>query len=338
MTLIRHQDLVLAGDIGGTKTNLGLFFMGKRRPTAVLVETFPSREAPNLEYIIDLFLEKHQVSISSACFGIAGPVQNGRCKTTNLPWEVAETSIKRRFKWRHVRLINDLAATALSVPLLNSREVTSLNNIRSLSGQNIGLVAPGTGLGIALLIWAGKGYIPVPSEGGHVDFGPNNEPEVELWRHLRKRLGHVSIERIVSGPGLVDIYSWLKASGPYKEPAWLAKNMATADPARAITEAAMEKKQPLCKKALNLFISVFGAVAGNLALTGLTTGGIYLGGGISPKVLPKSNEHLFMKAFTNKGRFKGLLERMPVRLILNERAALIGAAHCAFRSDIRLLE
>jgi glucokinase len=330
MTSTNNETIVLAGDIGGTKTNLGLFLKGKRRPLLKVIETYASQEAPNLEHVIDTFLKRHKVTIASGCFGVAGPVLQGRCKITNLPWEVSEAQIKRRFRWDHVHLINDLAATAVAIPLLNSREFLSLNNARARKGENIALVAPGTGLGQALLIFRDGKYIPVPSEGGHVDFSPNNDAEVTLWRYLHERYGHVSIERVVSGLGLRNIYSWMKDSGQYSEPEWLRKRLRDMDPARAISEAAINDKEPLCVATLDMFVSTFGAVSGNLALTGMTTGGVYLGGGISPKILPKLKEGIFMKAFRDKGRFGGILEKIPVRVILNDRVALLGAGHLAF--------
>ncbi len=331
MTPLKDGNFVLAGDVGGTKTNLGLFQMEKTRPSPKEMESYSSREAPNLERIIGRFLDKHKVTIASACFGVAGPVQGGRSKTTNLPWTISESSIKKRFKWNRVILINDLTATAYAIPLLSNKELHALNKAKARKGENLGLIAPGTGLGMALLIWFGDKYVPVPSEGGHADFGPNDLMEAELWEYLYKRWGHVSVERVLSGAGLFNIYSWLRDSGRHHEAEWLAKKMKAIDPARAISEAAMDRKDPLSEQALDIFVSIFGSVAGNLALTGMTTGGVYLGGGIPPKILPKLDEDTFMQAFTNKGRFKDLLERIPVRVILNDRAALLGAAHCAFK-------
>jgi glucokinase len=330
----KNKIFVLAGDIGGTKTNLGLFQMGKTRPRPKVMETYSSRDAPNLEHIIGRFLDKHEVALNSACFGVAGPVQAGRSKTTNLPWTISENRIRKRFKWDHVRLVNDLTATAYAIPLLNNRELHALNNAKARKWQNLGLVAPGTGLGMALLIWLENKYIPVASEGGHADFGPNDLMEAELWEYLYERWDHVSAERVLSGSGLLNIYSWLRDSGRHPEPAWLAKKIKEMDPARAINEAAMDRKDPLCEEALDVFVSIFGSVAGNVALTGMTTGGVYLGGGIPPKILPKLDEAVFMQAFTNKGRFKDLLEGVPVRVILNDKAALLGAAHCAFEMPI----
>lgn len=329
--MTRHQNngVALAGDIGGTKTNLGIFLKGKRRPLMKAMETYSSREAPNLESLIEKFLEKHRAPIASACFGIAGPVVNGKCKTTNLAWTVSETRIKKLFGWRRVRLINDLTATALAIPHLKPGELFALNRANVRKDLNRGLIAPGTGLGEALLISHEGRTITVSSEGGHVDFSPNNKDEVQLWHYLHKRFGHVSIERVLSGPGLFNIYSFLKNSGRFKEPAWLATKIKKEDPASVITEAAMHNKSPLCVKSLKMYISIFGAVSGNLALTGLTMGGIYLGGGMAPKILHKLKEGIFMNAFTDKGRFEGFMKRIPVRVILNERTAIMGAACCA---------
>jgi glucokinase len=231
-------------------------------------------------------------------------------------------------------LINDLTATAYAIPLLTGAELHPLNEAKAKKGQNLGLVAPGTGLGMALLIWVKDKYIPVASEGGHADFGPNDLMEAELWEYLYERWDHVSAERILSGSGLFNIYSWLRDSGRYPEPAWLAKEIREKDPARAISEGAMDRKDPLCEEALDIFVSVLGAVSGNLALTGMITGGVYLGGGIPPKILPKLDEAAFMRAFTNKGRFKGFLEKIPVHVILNDKAALLGAAYGAFQTQI----
>jgi glucokinase len=328
-----HKGLILAGDIGGTKTNLGLFVRGKRRPLMRVMETYPSRQSPGLERIISRFLEEHPATVSAACFGVAGPVQNGRCRTTNLPWDVSELRIRNRFKWPHVLLINDLTAAARAVPLLNRKELFSLNRAKARKGRNIALVAPGTGLGQALLVGQGGHSLPVSSEGGHADFAPTGKREAQLWEYLRGRFGHVSLERVLSGPGLLNIYAWLKASGQYKEPPRLARLLRTMDPAGVISDAAIHGRSRICSESLNMFISILGAASGNLALTAMTTGGVYLGGGIAPRILPKLKEGLFMKAFTAKGRFTGLMKKIPVRVILNDKAALLGAAHRAFEAS-----
>lgn len=321
--------MVLAGDIGGTKTNLGLYIEGNGRPLLKNFETYSSGDAPDLGTIVAEFLENHPVSVRSACFGIAGPVIKGESRTTNLPWHVSESRLKGRFKWPGVRLINDLTAAARAVPLLKGRDLVTLNRARAGKGGNIALIAPGTGLGQALLIDGGDRWLPVPSEGGHVEFAPRSEDEISFWRYLRKRFGHVSIERVLSGPGLVNIYCWLRESGGYKEPRCLAGLLEERDPARIISETALKGRSRLCAVSLNMFATILGAVCGNVALACMATGGVYLGGGIPPKILPVLKEGPFMKAFTDKGRFGEFMTRIPVRVIMNERAALLGAARCA---------
>jgi glucokinase len=327
-----NETLVLAGDIGGTKTNLGLYVRKKGRLSAVAIESYPSREAPHVEPIIKEFLSTHPGFVASACFGIAGPVVNGRCKTTNLPWDVSEHRLKKGFGWEKVRLVNDLTATALSIPLLGTREMSALNRGRPQKGGNLALVAPGTGLGQGLVVFHQGRPVPVSSEGGHVDFAPTSEDHVSLWRFLREKHGHVSVERIVSGPGLVEVYAWTKDFRRVREPGWLKERLQKEDPAKVITDCALEERNGLCAEALEHFTRILGAVAGNLALTGLATGGVYLGGGIPPKILPALKSGVFMKAFTDKGRFGNLLKKIPVRVILNERAAMLGAAECAFQA------
>jgi len=331
MGKLENKPFVLAGDIGGTKTNMGLFQKGKSRPILKHFEIYSSREAANLEEIIQQFQKKYAITVVCAAFGIAGPVFDGRCKTTNLPWEVSEDRIKKRFGWPCVSLINDLAATALAIPMLSNKEVFLLNRAISRKMKNIALIAPGTGLGKALIIFQNGNYVPLSSEGGHADFAPNSDIEIDLWKHLHKRFGHVSVERVLSGPGLFNIYSWLKDSGRYREASWIAQKIKEDDPARVITEAGLDGKDSLCVEALKMFVSILGAVSGNLALTGMTTGGVYLGGGIPPKILPILKKGLFMNAFKAKGRFSDMLEKIPVKVILNDRAALMGAATHAFK-------
>lgn len=321
--------IVLAGDIGGTKTNLGLFVNGKARPLPKVVKTYSNRDAKNLTEILVKFIHHHPARIDGACFGIAGPVVNGRSKATNLPWTVSEEQLRRRFNCPNVRVINDLVATAHAIPILQSRDLYAFNKIRIRKGQTMGLVAPGTGLGQALLVFHKGHYFPIASEGGHVDFAPNSAQQVSLWEYLHRKYGHVSAERVASGHGLVNIYKWLKNSRNYSEPTWLSDKMKSMDPARVISETALDKKNRLCMKTLALFASILGAAAGNLALTGLTTGGMYLGGGISPKIFPKMDPKGFMQSFVRKGRFRHVLEKIPVRVILNDKAALLGAASYA---------
>ncbi|MFW6333084.1 MAG: glucokinase [Thermodesulfobacteriota bacterium] len=329
------EEKMLAGDIGGTKTAVGIFTRTGDRPEASVIETFDSRKADGLESIIDRFLQNHsdevgKENLHAACFGVAGPVDQGRCKATNLPWVISEGSIQDRFGWEKVRLINDLTAVGYGVPLLTEEETQELNAGEPRKKGSLGLIAPGTGLGMSLLVWCGEGYMPLASEGGHVDFSPNDPEDVSLWAYLREKFGHVSPERIVSGMGLINIYEWLKSTGGYEEPDWLRKKMGEGDPARIISETAIAGKAPICEKALDRFMMVFGAVAGDLALIGMTRGGMYLGGGIPAKILPKFEEQTFMRSFTAKGRFEELMTRIPVYIILNHQIGLMGAAERGF--------
>ena len=332
MNKVVREEYILAGDIGGTKTNLGIFINGKRRPVLKYSNSYISSKYKGLEDIIDLFLSEKQLKVSRACFGVAGPVENGRCKTTNLPWEVYDSKIEKTFEMKKVRLVNDLSAMAASVPCLKGSEVFVLNAVKPEKNGNISLTAPGTGLGQALLVYCEGDYITVPSEGGHADFAPGNKLEAGLLNYLWEEYRHVSIERIVSGTGMLNIYNYLKFNEKFKEPAWLARKMNNEDPAKVINETAREKGQKLCLNTVDTFISILGAVAGNLALTGLTKGGVYLGGGIPPKMLWRFKEEIFMKSFLNKGRFSGLMKKIPVKIILNDNAALLGAAIEAFKS------
>ena len=325
---------ILAGDIGGTKTNLGVFARGKRRPLLKSFESYPSRQYRDIESIIDLFLTKYHLDVQYACFGIAGPVNNGTCRVTNLPWEVRETRLKDRFKFKQVKLINDLTATSYAIPLLTKNEVHALNKGSRQRDGNLAIIAPGTGFGEALVVRENGSFIPVPSEGGHVDFAPNNEKEIELWRYLKKKYRHVSLERILTGQGLAEIYAFLTSSGRNESDSRILIEMKNTDPAKVISELAIKEDVKSCKAALDMFISILGGAAGNLALTGMTKGGVYLGGGIPPKILPKLKEATFFSSFIDKGRFKGLLVNMPVYVILNDTAALLGAASRASKFPI----
>jgi glucokinase len=339
MTLSSSCDhYVLAGDIGGTKTNLGLFTRGKRRPLLKFHETYPSRQYSSLESIIALFLAKYPVNIKSACFGMPGPIHNGAVRVTNLTWKTSESRIRGRFKFKKVRLINDLTATSLAIPFLNKKELHTLNKGSRQKDGNLAILAPGTGIGETLVVCESGSFIPVPSEGGHVDFAPNNEKEVELLRYLKKKYGHVSLERILTGPGLADIYAFLTSRRKDKDDRRILIEIKKADPAMIISQAAIKGEAKSCKAALDMFVSILGAAAGNLALVGMTKGGVYLGGGIPPKILPKLKDGAFISSFTDKGRFKGLLEKIPVHVILNDTAALLGAASKAFEASDTIMK
>jgi glucokinase len=323
------QEAVLAGDIGGTKTTLGIFSQGSRRPVSRLIRTFESSSFGGLEELLKKFLDFYQGPVRAACFGIAGPVVNGRCMTTNLPWKVSESRISKLLGWPRVKLVNDLAATANAVPFLSSRELHSLNRARSAPETPIAVVAPGTGLGMAFLIPCGKEMLAVSSEGGHMDFSPLMEEHCFLWRELKDRFGHVSIERVACGPGLVDLYRWLRKQSGLTEPEWLRAALSAGDPAEVVSMAGMERRDQVCREAMKQFVRILGAVCGNAALLLVARGGVYLGGGIPPKILSFLEEGGFMEAFLDKGRFSDLLKRIPVRVILNSRSALLGAASVA---------
>jgi glucokinase len=323
--------MLLAGDIGGTKTNLAVF-APEDGPRAPLAEaTFPSADYPSLEALVHEFLSRVDLKVGRASFGVAGPVAAGRTTITNLPWVMEETQLQETLNLSSVRLLNDLDAIAHAVPFLESDDLHTLNIGQPAPGGAMAVVAPGTGLGEAFLTWDGSRYRPHASEGGHTDFAPTNLFETKLLRYLWEGSGleHVSYERVCSGRGLPNIYAYLKDSGYAEEPSWLAEQLAAAgDPTPTIVNIALGGERPceLCVATLNAFVSILGAEAGNLALKVLSTGGVYLGGGIPPRILPALEQERFMEAFRRKGRMSGLLARMPVHVILNPKVALLGAA------------
>lgn len=348
--------MILAGDIGGTKTNLALYDWTGERVEPVRLESFHSADYKSLEEILEEFvrppapptpleeLEASQaedggdrpappqpepVALGAACFGVAGPVIDNHCHTTNLPWVVDGPTIAKRFDIPRVQLLNDLEATAYGVLMLRPDEVEVLNQgTPPRKRQALALIAAGTGLGEAILFWDGKSYRPMPSEGGHTDFAPNNDNEIELLRYLRSQYLHVSYERVLSGPGLQAVYEYLRDTKK-NEPTWLAEKVKAGNPAAEIAEAGLKGQAEIAKQALDLFASIYGAEAGNLALKALSLDGVYIGGGIAPKLIAKLKDGTFMKAFTNKGRYKRLLSNMPVKVVMNQHAALLGAASVA---------
>jgi glucokinase len=322
--------MILAGDIGGTNTRLAFFDAAGGRLQLIAVNVFPSRQRSGLDEIVAEFVAANKnLHPEAACFGIAGPVRNGRVSASNLPWIVESKRLADGLKLKEALLINDLEANAWGIPALAPGDVVSLNRIEGNPTGNQAIIAAGTGLGEAGMYWDGKQHHIFASEGGHGDFAPRNALEIDLLRYLEGRFGHVSYERIVSGPGLVNVYHFLRDTGRGKEPAWLTEEMAHSDPGAAISKAAIGGKCPLSEQAVDLFVSIYGAEAGNLALKLMSLGGVYLGGGIAPKLLTKLSGPLFMQAFVGKGRMQSLLESIPVKVITNDKAALLGAARCA---------
>lgn len=327
------RSLILAGDIGGTKTVLALYEKVSGRLRPVRQQTYQSGDFLRFQPMLRQFLAGERPgAVRTICIGAAGPIRNGRCKTTNLPWELDERSLARGSGVKTARLFNDLEAMAYGMLFLPKRDWVTLNpgSPGRMKGH-IAVIAAGTGLGQALLFWNGKEYQPIASEGGHVEFGPQSEREVELLRYLRAEYGHVSYERVLSGPGLYNIYRFLRDTGFAPEPDWLREKMKGIDPAPVITEIGLSGGDALCTEALNIFVSIYGAEAGNLALKGLTLGGVCIGGGIAPQILDKLREGAFMQRFLDKGRYTEILSEIPVRVSLNRRTALLGAAHLGLR-------
>jgi len=319
---------VLAGDIGGTNTRLALFRITHPHFHRIMEKTFKSRDYQGFEGVLREFL-KGKREIKAACFGVAGPVIEGKVTATNLPWHVDCELLQKELSLERLTLINDLVANAYGISVLKKADYTILNPGKVKKGNAV-LISSGTGLGEAILFWNGKQHIPSASEGGHVEFGPRNELEMKLFQYLFNRFGHVSYERVLSGTGLGHIYQFLRDSRRFgREPKWLSREMKQEDPAAVISKTAELKRSRLCGKALDMFASIYGAAAGNLALQVMAVGGVYVGGGIAPKIIWKLKDGTFMEAFKNKGRLSEIVAHFPVKVIINDRAALLGAAYHA---------
>jgi glucokinase len=319
--------MILAGDIGGTNARLAYFDVIKGKFSLVSVTIFPSRNFSSLDEIAAKFVDTMGITPDVACFGIAGPVLNGRVETSNLPWVIEASKLSREIGVKNVSLINDLEATGWGISTLDEKDIVTLNAGTGVVG-NQAVIAAGTGLGEAGLHWDGSQHHVFACEGGHTDFAPRNELEMDLLHYLTAQFGHVSYERVLSGPGLVNIFHFLRDTGRGSEPKWLTDEMHETEPAAAISRAAMEGKCSLCEQTVDIFVSIYGAEAGNLGLKMLATGGVFLAGGIAPKLLSKLAEPFFMQAFLDKGRMRPLLEAMPVHVITNDKIALLGAAQC----------
>lgn len=331
--------MILAGDIGGTKTNVAIFETENHNgnPTVVVQRSFPSAEYESLEAILEEFTGEHKLDVTGACFGVAGPVVDDCVETPNLAWRVCARTLAEKLRIERVKLINDLEATAGGIESLQASQLRTLNEGDASRGGNLALIAAGTGLGMAgVIVHEGKRRL-LASEGGHADFAPRTEAETELLRYLRRNYeDHISYERVLSGPGLFNIYSFLRDTGFAAELDWLAEEFVSDNHKRAIaaiSKAALAHESELAVEALDLFVRIYGAAAGNLALTLKATGGVFIGGGIAPKIVEKLADGTFMRLFTAKGRLTEFLRAIPVRVILDEKTALYGAARCALHKD-----
>lgn len=319
----------LAGDIGGTKTHLALYKEQSGTPVSIKEHKFPSKNYLDLSSIVKEFLKGENIKVERACFGIAGPVKQGKSKATNLPWLVDTEILSKELQIEKVGLINDLEANAYGLKALKDEEFYVLNAGVPDLEQNQAMISAGTGLGEAGIYFDGKEHHPFGSEGGHSDFGPRGILQEELFEYLSKKFEHVSYERILSGPGLYNVYQFLIDTGKETEKALILKEIKEGDSPRLISEFGVQGKSPACSRTLEIFSSVYGAEAGNVALKMLALGGIFIGGGIAPKILDVLKKGEFMKAFMSKGRFCDLLSAIPVKVVLNEKTALLGSMHYA---------
>lgn len=324
--------MILAGDVGGTKTELAIYENKDGKLDKLDSEKFISNEFSGLEEIISLFLKSRDFEIDSACVGIPGPLENGKAKLTNLTWELDEKDLSQKLNIRKFKLANDLEAIATAVPFIENDDLIM---ICKGSGENLksnkAIIAPGTGLGQAALVYRDNEYTVIPTEGGHTDFAPSNETESELLKFLLNKFEHVSYERVISGIGLINIFEFLKSTGEYNISYELLKKIENGDSAALISTEGISGKSEICEKAIDIFVSVLGSQAGNMVLNYKATGGVYLGGGIPVKITDKLKESLFLKAFLNKGRLSYLTEITPVYVIKNESAGAFGAAVLASR-------
>lgn len=322
--------MILAGDIGGTNARLAFFQPQNGNLRLVSERVFPSREHSDLGEIVSKFLSDADTRPEAACFGIAGPVRNGRVETSNLPWVIEQSRLAGQIHLPATLLINDLEANAWGIGALTDQDIVPVNRVSGDPTGNQAVIAAGTGLGQAGLFWDGGRRRVFACEGGHADFAPQNDLQIELLRFLHARFGHVSYERVLSGPGLVNVYEFLQAQGSKEQSAKVSDAVKNKnDAAAAISRAALDGSSAMSEQALDIWVAVYGAEASNLALKVMATGGIFLSGGIAPKILPKLTGPIFMDAFLNKGRLRSLVETIPVQIVTNENAGLIGAARCA---------
>lgn len=333
--------MILAGEIGATRTRLAAFETEGNKLQRVIEKIYMSQEHEGLPQIIADFILTEGIPVHSACFGVAGPVRGGRSKISNLPWIIDSRELAKQLKLNFVGLLNDLEAYAYGIDALESKDFVTLSQGIEDAEGNRAVISARTGLGVAGLYWDGYRHHPFACEGGHADFSPRSDLEIELLHYLLKKYGRVSCERILSGPGIKNIYDFLRETGKAEEPEWLRKQMSEAhDPPALISQLAQHNKAAICEQTMSIFVSVYGAETGNCALHFLSTGGIFIGGSIAARNLAKMKDPIFMKSFLDKGRMEPLLKDMPVKIVLNDDSGIIGAARYtliqkAFRSPTR---
>ncbi len=319
--------MILAGEIGATRTRLAAFETEGSRLKMVVEKTYLSQEHSGLSEIVAAFVKTEGIAVHRACFGVAGPVRRGRSKISNLPWVIDSRDLAKQLKLDSVGMINDLEAYAYGIDALDSKDFVTLNEGSEDAEGNRAVISARTGLGVAGLYWDGFRHHPFACEGGHSDFSPRNALETELLSYLQKKFGRISCERILSGPGIKNIYDFLKDTHKADEPPWLMDQIAASPDAPAlISKLAAEGKAPICDQTMSIFVSIYGAETGNVALNFLSTGGIYIGGSVAAKNVPKMKDPIFMQSFLDKGRLTPLLKEMPVSIVLNDDSGIIGAA------------
>ncbi|MGD1079296.1 MAG: glucokinase [Candidatus Sulfotelmatobacter sp.] len=332
--------MILAGEIGATRTRLAAFETEGNRLKCVVEKTYMSQQRDGLSGILADFIKTEGIPVHSACLGVAGPVRTGRSKISNLPWVIDAREVATQLKLNSVGLLNDLEAYAYGIDGLESKDFITLSEGAEEAEGNRAVISAKTGLGMAGLYWDGFRHHPFACEGGHADFAPRNELQTELLAYLQKKYGRISCERVLSGPGIKNIYDFLRDAHKAEEPEWLRTQMSTApDPPALISQLALQGNA-ICDQALSIFVSVFGAQTGNCALNFMSTGGIFIGGSIAAKIVPKMKDPVFLESFLDKGRMGTILKDMPVKIVVNDDCGMIGAARYtliqkAFRTTSR---
>jgi glucokinase len=323
---IQANGTVLAGDIGGTKTILALYEFKHGRPKLLAQKKYKTKDYTSLLAMIDSFREEGILKFQQVCLGVAGPIANGKVHGTNFPWEIDREELRRELHLNSIVLINDMEANAFGLAALRETDLINLKSGSKISG-NAAIISPGTGLGEAGLFWDGYEYHPFATEGGHCDFSPRSEYDLEIWEYFHQKYGHVSWERLLSGQGIHDTYQLLRNVSGEKEPKWFSDKMKKEDPAAVITHTAIEKQDLVCRDTLDMFVRFLAMEAAQLALKFKATGGIYIGGGIVPKIFQGMNKETFTDNFIQSGRMNPLLQMIPVQIVMKEKTALLGAAY-----------